>query len=210
MDESTAKIFAAGIVRSLTGNRWSWPIRQVVDRYPVNASRRIRLDGRPVRQVLAVNWADGGELIEGWYPTNRATLQLPRGLRPPRGYVPIGGSCRGPVPWSVDVEYQFGSKPPVMAQAAIAALATEIRKADEGDNSCRLPERVTSVTREGMSWSLIDPQDFLQDGRTGVYEVDLAIKSLNPMGAKARARVFSPEYPPGERIRTVRIVEDGS
>ena len=60
---------------------------------------------------------------------------------------------------------------------------------------CSLPERVTSVSRQGMSWTLLDPQDFLESGRTGIYEIDLMLASLNPARALARPRVFSPDLP---------------
>ena len=44
-----------------------------------------------------------------------------------------------------------------------------------------------------MSFTLLDPQDFLDKGRTGIYEIDLMLSALNPAGALKRARVFSPD-----------------
>ena len=49
-----------------------------------------------------------------------------------------------------------------------------------------------------MSWTLLDPQDFLDKGRTGIYQVDLFLRTVNPDGARLRARVFSPDIPRGK------------
>jgi hypothetical protein len=82
-------------------------------------------------------------------------------------------------------------------------LAEELDKAAEGSSACKLPQRVTNISRQGMSMTLLDPQDFLQDGRTGLYEVDLALRVFNPHQAKTRARVFTTTNPPARRISAV-------
>jgi hypothetical protein len=41
----------------------------------------------------------------------------------------------------------------------------------------------------------LDPQDFLADGRTGIYAVDLFLKTHNPAQAVRPARVFTPDRP---------------
>ena len=77
-------------------------------------------------------------------------------------------------------------------QRAVDVLANELLLADSNSPDCRIPERVQSVSRQGVSWTMIDPQDFLDKGRTGIYEVDMLIRAVNPSGAKRRVRVFSP------------------
>lgn len=69
------------------------------------------------------------------------------------------------------VEYTQGSTLVPGSGRAAAALAREYVKASQG-LACRLPERITSVTRQGMSWTILDPQDFLTRGLTGVSVVD--------------------------------------
>jgi hypothetical protein len=79
-----------------------------------------------------------------------------------------------------------------MGKQAARILATEFIKLWSGDD-CALPQRVTSVTRQGVSYTILDSQDFLDDMRTGIYSIDLFLKSVNPDKARARARVFSPD-----------------
>jgi hypothetical protein len=56
------------------------------------------------------------------------------------------------------------------------------------------------VTRQGVSFQMFDPQMFINQGRTGIYEVDVFIASVNPGRASKRARVFSPDQPRGYRL----------
>lgn len=183
-EEATA--YAEQVIRALSGYRWTWPARQVIDRYPVTESGRIRLTGTPVISISRVA-GPRGDIEE--YEHSGQWLQLPR-------LSLLTAKCAPND--EIEVEYSYGSPPPQVVQTAVEALANELLAAYNGGD-CRLPERVTSVTREGMSFTLIDPQDFLDDGRTGIYEVDLALRAVNPSKAKARARVFSAGFPPAMR-----------
>lgn len=176
---------ARHILRRLTGGRWSWPPVRVREVYPAG-SGRVRLRGLPVRDVVSVKNYDTGLDIP--YTQFGPVLELTDPVNPrctPRGS-------------RVDVTYEYGSKPSAAIQKAIDVLADELRLADDQDAACRLPDRVTSVNRQGVSWTVIDPQDFLKDGRTGLYEVDLVLSVYGK--SKRRSRVFSPEYPPPDRI----------
>jgi hypothetical protein len=62
-----------------------------------------------------------------------------------------------------------------------------------------LPQRVTSISRQGVSYTLLDSQDFIEELKTGIYAVDLFLKSVNPDKARARSRVFSPDVPRARR-----------
>jgi hypothetical protein len=79
-------------------------------------------------------------------------------------------------------------------------LATELVKLYEGDDTCALPQRVTSVNRQGVSYTVLDNQDFIDELKTGLYAVDLFLKTANPDKARARSRVFSPDTPRARRI----------
>jgi hypothetical protein len=92
--------------------------------------------------------------------------------------------------WSVTISY--GRPVPQMLQNACLLLACELVKAHIGVD-CKLPARVQTITRQGVTMALLDPQEFLTAGRTGLYEVDLAIASMNPYGLRRRATVWSPE-----------------
>jgi hypothetical protein len=50
-----------------------------------------------------------------------------------------------------------------------------------------------------VSYTLLDSQDFIDELRTGIYAVDLFLKSVNPDKARAKARVFSPDVPRARR-----------
>lgn len=100
--------------------------------------------------------------------------------------------------WSVAITY--GNPIPEGLKRAAAVLASEFIKQCAGE-ACRLPQRTTTVTRQGLTIDMIDPQQFLESGRTGIYEIDLAIKAWNPHGLTRPGFVWSPEVS-GRAIRT--------
>jgi hypothetical protein len=102
-------------------------------------------------------------------------------------------------PSNVEVTYTYGTPPPTAGKAAARILATELVKLYEGDDTCALPQRVTSVSRQGVSYTLLDSQDFIDELRTGIYAIDLFLKTANPDRARARARVFSPDVSKARR-----------
>ena len=98
------------------------------------------------------------------------------------------------------VTYRWGTKPPPIGKMAALELADQFVKAVECPSECKLPERITSVSRQGVSFQVFDPQDFMNEGRTGLYTVDIFLKTVNPDRAQKRARVFSPDLPQGRRV----------
>jgi hypothetical protein len=93
------------------------------------------------------------------------------------------------------VVYAYGTPPPESGVQAAIVLANEIGKAECGDSSCRLPKRVTSITRQGVSIAVIDSMDFYKIRKTGLPDVDLWLTAVNPKGRLRRARVISPDLP---------------
>jgi hypothetical protein len=147
---------------------------------------RLRLRGRKVIKVHAVRTIEG-EIIppNQYYISDHSVLQA----------VP-NSSWR---PCSVEVSYTYGSPPPSAGRAAARLLATELIKMYEGDETCALPQRVTTVARQGVSYTILDSQDFIDELRTGLYAVDLFLKASNPDRARARARVYSVDIPRARR-----------
>lgn len=90
--------------------------------------------------------------------------------------------------------------PDVLARAA-GELACEWAKNCVGA-PCRLPQRITSISRQGVSVSLVDVDNLLDKGLTGVTTVDQVIRSFNPYGLPSRMRVLSPDWPPASRTVT--------
>lgn len=95
-----------------------------------------------------------------------------------------------------EVTATYGLMPPPAGVNAAAVLACELAKAATGGD-CKLPERVTSISRQGttmdFSGLVLDPFAFFEQGRTGLYQVDLFLASVNPNGLKRRPRVYSPD-----------------
>lgn len=154
---------------------------------------RIKLRGRPVTKIHSVRTRDGRILSEGsYYLVDHSTLQAAAG-----------------VPWTpcnVEITYTYGSPIPAAGKMAARTLAIEFAKLWAGDEDCALPQRVTSISRQGVSYTLLDSQDFIDDMRTGLYAVDLFLKSVNPDKARARARVFTPDVPRARRYTPKALV----
>jgi hypothetical protein len=79
---------------------------------------------------------------------------------------------------NVEVSYTTGAGISPGAAMAVAALAVELAKAVAVPEECQLPERVQTVDRQGVGFAaMLDPQLFLDHGRTGIYLVDLWLTS---------------------------------
>jgi hypothetical protein len=145
----------------------------------LSPASRLRLRGRPVAFVQEVRNRHGGIIDPSlYYLVDHSTLQSTSGA-----------------PWSpcdVEVTYSYGVEPPVMGKQAARILALEFCKLWSGDD-CALPQRITSISRQGVSYTILDSQDFLQEMRTGIYSIDLFLKSVNPDKARAKAKVFTPD-----------------
>lgn len=88
-----------------------------------------------------------------------------------------------------------GQEPTAAAVKAAKELATELVKACTNTTGCALPARVTSIVKQGTSFTLLDPMDFLENGRTGIYFVDLFLAAANPNGLQRPSTVWSPDLP---------------
>lgn len=166
-------------VLDLTRSPWAW---RNGHREPV----RVRLPHPDVTAVTSVTVADDAFL--GW------RLDGPWLTRTDGSGWPI---CGG----TAVVAYEYGIDPPPAGTLAVLELASElgIAAAPDCDLECRLPQRVRSVTRQGISFEVIDPLEFLDQGLTGLPTVDLWIRAVNPRGRPQRGRVWSPDLPRSRR-----------
>lgn len=82
-----------------------------------------------------------------------------------------------PGTWSVT--YMRGTPPPPGSAKLVGLLAKEFLAACSG-GKCRLPRRVKSVTRQGVSYDMVDPVSIYAEGLTGIPEVDLWLSAVNP------------------------------
>jgi hypothetical protein len=148
---------------------------------------RLRLRGRKVIQVHNLR-LQTGEIVDPstYYLSDHSTI--------------LGTPNAKWSPANVEVTYTYGSPPPAAGRAAARILATELVKLYENDDTCALPQRVTTVVRQGVTYTVLDNQAFVDELKTGIYAVDLFLKTANPDKARARSRVFSPDTPRARRI----------
>lgn len=97
--------------------------------------------------------------------------------------------------WTVD--YLQGVPPPAGADQMVAILAREFWRACTGDKACRLPKRVESVSRQGISLKMFDPNALFTNSQTGIPEIDMWVQAVNPYHLAAPSAVSSPDYRPG-------------
>lgn len=102
--------------------------------------------------------------------------------------------------WSVT--YQQGKPVPVGGQIAAGLLACELAKAACGDKSCGLPQRVQSITRQGVTVAVLDAFDDIDTGHTGIWLIDSWVASVTKR--PRRWRVLSPDrrQPTVGRVQT--------
>lgn len=105
---------------------------------------------------------------------------------------------------TVTIKYVPGVLPSEAGLWAAGVLACEFSKACSGAK-CRLPSRVTSVARQGVSMEFDTGGMF--DGGTGIREVDAYIESVNPNGLRTPPKVWSPDMPSTKhRITTSQVI----
>jgi hypothetical protein len=89
-----------------------------------------------------------------------------------------------------EVTYRWGTPVPPAGQLAASILACEMAKSALG-RDCDLPQRVQSVTREGVTVAIVDSFEGLEAGRTGIWLVDSFVTSVTK--SPRRSRVLSPD-----------------
>lgn len=104
---------------------------------------------------------------------------------------------------AVRVYYQTKSNLPPGTEARIIWLAQQYLLASTGQ-ACSLPERVTSITRQGVSWTMLDPMDFLGVGLTGVGRIDTWLSAARR--EHPSASMYDPYLSDRLRARTVSCV----
>jgi hypothetical protein len=176
--------------------------------------RRLTPSLGPLRAVVSLDWVlDGGVTGEVTVPwvLHGDTIRLKsyQGLEPwDRDTFPVTAvvcSSRGDGE-QIRLSYQFGSTITASARRAVLMLAHQFWLETAQCSTCgecELPTRTTTVTREGISYTMLDPQDYLDRGKTGLPSVDLWIATVNPRRALRAPGVWSPDAPP-PAMRSIR------
>lgn len=130
----------------------------------------------PVHSVESVT-IDGVALPEGAYQMQGRTLTRIDGSRwPAYSYLTPQQEASGRG-W--EVNYTRGAALPDPGAIAVGTLAIEFWKAYTGDRDCQLPTRLSSITREGVSVTVLDTfEDLDGSGHTGIWLVDSWVASV--------------------------------
>lgn len=166
----------------ITGNMYNLPKF-------AEGQRNLRLRNSPVRSIISVTY-QGRELDPTEYSLRN------------NSYIVQKNS----LPWvlnnvqELEVTYTFGTPIPSAGKRAAARLANELILSDIDPGRCALPERISSVSKQGVSYTILDPQEFISNGKVGIYEIDLFLAAVNPSKAKKRPKVFLAGGPRAERV----------
>lgn len=198
-------INASGLLWALSGRRihTAGTKRDTLELVP-GGNTTFRLTDRPVTGVTGVVFLDL------WTAESYTLSGVPASAEGiPADYIVIGNKVvvrTGPVvaPSTlvlpthrnvlIQATYTVGANLPVGTNRVVLKLAKEFAL-DATDGRSTLPERITSITRQGITWTVLDPADFLDKGRTGVIFVDTWLMALNPMRTRQKARVIDPRSP---------------
>lgn len=203
---------ASDVLWNLTGRRWSGECSEVVrpcrrecggrDGCGCGGLSEFRLPGYPVTSIDQVK-VDGALVDPAEYRLDNRRVLV--GLRRADGTLRVWPSCQRldlddteERTWSV--AYTFGDDPPRGGVRSASILGCEVAKACDpaafGKAECRLPKRVTTITRQGVSLAILDPLTvFSEQGLTGLPEVDLWISSVRHGDGRRRATVRDPATP---------------
>lgn len=198
-----AAIAATWALWTLSGERFHGPQCWIEDYRTISGYCNIQLRQWPVSEVVQVSRVDlcadtvgvtgVGDILSGWCNRGSGEIKVCCNGNTSYGFTGCGCSSDGSV---VRVHYKTSNNLPPGADRAAHRLAEEYVKAATGQK-CNLPERITSITRQGASWTVLDPQDFLQDGLSGIGPID---QWLAQVGLRSRWVAFT------DPLRSVPLV----
>lgn len=164
-----------------------------IDEFAITSPvRRLSTTFRPLSAVLSIVTDDG---VTAW---DADWDQIGQTIYVQGNYVLGVPMVCGPRVRKLRLTYRFGSTVTTAARTTLLYYARQIYLAGPLGNldECQLPERVVSINREGISMSLVDPQNFLDRGRTGVTRVDQWLASHHGRTGLRSSGVFSADCPP--------------
>ena len=191
--KTTDAVLFGGTVYNIPSGEFDFDEQSSLTVDGISPESRIKLRGGPVTRVHAVRNRLGDVLNpDYYYLVDHSTIQISAGA--------------AWTPCNTEVTYSYGVEPPTTGKMAARTLAIEFAKLWSEDETCALPQRITSISRQGVNYTLLDSQDFIAELRTGLYVVDLFLKSVNPDGARRRSRVFSVDMPRARRYTPKGLV----
>ncbi len=201
--------FASVVLYNLTGRQWPGEATDTVR--PTHGTRAhcidasgVYLPGFPVTGITTVT-IDGDVVDPARYEVlDRRYLHA---VRQPDGSVLSFPSTQDlTLPTTevntFEVVYTWGRAPDTEWVRAAAIYGWEFALAWTPDcaDRCRLPKRVTSITRQGVTATIVDPMQVIEKGGTGLVEVDSLLAALRFGQGHRRAAIGVP----GRRRRASR------
>lgn len=165
-------------VLSWEGDRWmSWPCGcgSVCHH---SGPRAVHLPG-PVSEIVHVE-INGVIADPATYTLEDGVLYRRGGPWPPQD---LGRPLGEANTWQV--AYRRGVPVPPSVSRLTGVLAAEFLMACGGDAKCRLPRNITTVSRQGLTFQVYDPQAIYAAGKTNLPEVDLWLSAVNPHAVMA-------------------------
>jgi hypothetical protein len=153
------------------------------------AGRFIVLSQQPVHSVQSVS-IDGAVVDPSSYRLAGSRLYRVGADWPAQ--VAAEDAPRVVVAYSYGVSLAEGSRWHTLAGLALGEVAMEVFRLMCGE-ACKLPSRAVSVTRQGVTVQLADPQQFVDQQLLGLPLADQLILATNPTRLRARSRVYSPD-----------------
>jgi hypothetical protein len=156
----------------------------------------IRLGVYPIRSITQIK-IDGAVVNPSQYRVDDSRWLVRRSGQPWPVWQQLELDDTQVGTFSVSVSY--GADPPPAGFSAASALGAEFAKSRAGLPN-RLPVRLQTITRQGVSMTVVDPMSFLKDGFTGILEADLFIRAYNPAKQRRRPTVWSPDLESSHRM----------
>lgn len=165
----------AGMMTSIVCDGMVWPA--------------VELPGLPVVDVVELT-IDGIPFFDFRIVDDRWLIRQDAGVWPSQQN--LGLEITEPGTWGI--EYRWGSAPPPDLVHGAEVLTCELIKGwcpDGSCGECRLPQRLIQATFEGATMAVLDPFEFLGEGRFGILEVDGAIVQHNPNRLQRNGRLVT-------------------
>jgi hypothetical protein len=189
--------FLSDIAWSMWPGAWLLPLPLCGDGESIPPLHQIDLVKTPIASVNTVT-VDGDVLDSSAYRVDnwQYLVRIDGGEWPWSQNLNLDDT--NPGTWSIN--YTFGEAVPLAGQLACGEFAREIALYLAGDKSCKLPQRTTSTTRQGVTQQMIPIDDLLKLGHTGLFLTDSFIIAFNRNGRTSRGRIYRADAPKRTRV----------
>ena len=151
---------------------------------------KLLLDHRPVWEVTEV--ALFGQVLDPSFYALQGNYLMRRDV-----CWPCGPECTDA---PITVKYSAGVPFPAWADVVMGEVACEFLAALD-NKPCKLPSRVTNISRQGISVTLGDAADFIGKGKLGLPLADAWLTAVNGTALRMPSKVFSPDLPKSYAVR---------